>query len=169
MLSDFSAGDAISKLKKLKPYISEDIIKMAYNDILSINFYYDEPFVESIESLEIMEKNILNKITHYINVFEDFGVNDNGLIIAGSLDYLKIVLDYENLNYEMKKDLLELIEEYIDDVEKIYLVSDNNEEIFDNMNLVSLENFFNRLQNYISQELEILPRLDDDEFDKYFY
>ena len=37
------------------------------------------------------------------------------------------------------------------------------------MNLDKLKEFFDRLQNYISQELGIIPLLDDDEFDEMFY
>ncbi len=34
------------------------------------------------------------------------------------------------------------------------------------MNLKNLEEFFDRIQNYISRDLNVLPRLDDDDFDE---
>ena len=66
----------------------------------------------------------------------------------------------------MKNDLFNLISQYIQDVEKIYSSCNEDNDVFENMNLSSLEEFFDRLQNYISHDLEVLPRLDDDDFDE---
>ena len=83
---------------------------------------------------------------------------------------MNIALREENLNPEMKKDL-DLIDSYIEYIEKIYFLCDDNPELFKEMNLDKLKEFFDRLQNYISQELGIIPQLDDDddEFDEMFY
>ena len=65
----------------------------------------------------------------------------------------------------MKKDLLELLSNYVLDVKKIYDLCDDNPKVFEYMNLNSLENKFNRIQDYISQELGISLRLYDSEFE----
>lgn len=167
--SSLSINDVIHKLNKSKPYIPTEIVRNACDDLSSLNFYFDNPISDNtIDSLDNMKNNLLKEINDYIDIFKDFGENDNGLFIAGSLDYIRIVLDnIEDLTFAMKKDLLEFIEDYVSNVEKIYLFSDKDEKIFDNLNLNSLENLFDRLQNFISKDLEILPILDDDEFDIY--
>ena len=107
-----------------------------------------------------------NKIINDIKLFEDFEINYNRVFVLGSLDYLRIVLREENLNIYLKKELFDLISKYIDDVDNIYCLCDRNGELFENMNLSSLEDFFDRIQDYISQEMDIIPRLDDDDFDE---
>ena len=69
----------------------------------------------------------------------------------------------------MKNDLFNLISQYIQDVEKIYSNYNDDNDVFENMNLSSLEEFFDRLQNYINHDLEVLPRLDDDFDESLFY
>ena len=78
-----------------------------------------------------------------MDYFADFGECNNSLIVSGSLDYLSIVLDNETLDGEMKKDLLELLSNYVLDVKKIYEWCDGNCQVFEYMNLNSLENKFN--------------------------
>ena len=107
-----------------------------------------------------------NKIIKNINLFENFEINYNRVFILGSLDYLRIVLREEKLNNYMKNDLFNLISQYVQDVEKIYSSCNEDNNVFENMNLSDLEEFFDRLQNYISHDLEVLPRLDDDDFDE---
>ena len=75
-----------------------------------------------------------------------------------------MVLENETLDLEMKNDLLELLLNYVLDVKKIYDLCDGNPKVFEYMNLNSLENKFNRIQDYISQELGISLRLYDSEF-----
>ena len=106
-----------------------------------------------------------NKINDYIKLFEDFGVSYNSVFILGSLDYLRIVLREEKLNKYLKNDLFEAIAQYTNDVGKIYSLSNNEDVVFENMSLGNLINHFDRLQNYISQDFDVLPRLDDDDFD----
>ena len=97
----------------------------------------------------------------YVDYFADFGECNNSLIVSGSLDYLSMVLEHETLDLEMENDLLELLSNYVLDVKKIYDWCDGNPKVFEYMNLNSLENKFNRIQDYISQELGIFPRLSD--------
>jgi hypothetical protein len=87
------------------------------------------------------------------------------VFILGSLDYLRIVLREEKLNKYLKNDLFKAISQYIRDIEKIYSLCDKDEDVFENMSLNNLINHFDRLQNYISQDLDVIPRLDDDDFD----
>lgn len=108
---------------------------------------------------------LLNKIQNYIDYFTDFGQCNNSIIVSGSLDYLYIVLSKEELNSQMKKDLLNLILQYVIDVKEIYELCDGNSRVFEYLNLNKLEENFDRIQDYVSQELGILPRLDDDEFE----
>ena len=58
-----------------------------------------------------------------------------------------------------------MISNYVLDVEKIYDWCDGNPNIFVYMNLNSLENKFNRIQDYVSQVLNIFPRLTDLEYE----
>ena len=108
---------------------------------------------------------LLNRINKYVEYFADFGQCNNSIIVSGSLDYLSMVLENETLDLEMKKDLLELLSNYVLDVKKIYDWCGGNPKVFEYMNLNSLENKFNRIQDYISQELGISLRLHDLEFE----
>ncbi len=88
------------------------------------------------------------------------------MFILGSLDYLRIVLREENLNKNLKNDLFKAISKYVNDIEKIYSLCNKDNDVFENMSLTDLMNHFDRLQNYISHNLDVLPRLDDDDFDE---
>ena len=96
-------------------------------------------------------KNLLNRIKNYVDYFADFGQCNNSIIVSGSLDYLAMVLENETLDLEMKKEFLELLSNYVIDVEKIYDLCDGNPKVFEYMNLNSLENKFNCIKDYISQ------------------
>lgn len=74
---------------------------------------------------------------------------------------MHIVLSREELNPQMKNDLLDLILQYVTDVKEICELCDGNSQIFENLNLNELEENFDRIQDYVSQ-LGILPRLDDE-------
>ena len=108
---------------------------------------------------------LLNRINDYVDYFTDFGECNNSIIVSGSLDYLSMVLEKESSDLEMKNDLLELLSKYVLDVKKIYDLCDGNPKLFEHMNLNSLEIKFNSIQDYISQELGIFPRLYDSEFE----
>ena len=110
-----------------------------------------------------------NKISKNMKLFENFEIHYNQLLILGSLDYLRIVLMEEKLNDNVKNELFNLISEYIQDVEKIYSICNEDNNVFENMNLNNLEEFFDRIQDYVSQDLKILPRLDVNEFDELMF
>ena len=145
-------------------YINSEIVATAYDDIIRLNFFKNNnPYEITVinENLNDIKEILLNQITGYVDYFADFGECNNSLIVSGSLDYLSIVLEHETLDLEMENDLLELLSNYVLDVKKIYDWCDGNPKVFEYMNLNSLENKFNRIQDYISQELGIFPRLSD--------
>ncbi|SDA70373.1 hypothetical protein [Methanobrevibacter millerae] len=165
---NFTRSDAIQKLQMIKPHIDSEIVRNAYEDIIRLNFFKNKNLYEIVvidENLDNKKEILLNQINAYVNYFSDFGKCNNSIIVSGSLDYLSMVLEKETLDLEMKNDLLELLSNYVSDVKKIYDLSDGNPRVFEYMNLNSLENKFNRIQDYISQELGIFPRLYDSEFE----
>ena len=164
---NISLDSAIEKLGAIKPHISPLIVEESYHDVKDFKLS-SKSVPRKINSVVLKDvKNNLNKkIIKNIRLFENFEINYNQVFILGSLDYLRIVLREEELNDYMKNDLFNLILQYIQDVEKIYSSCNEDNDVFENMNLSSLEEFFDRLQNYISHDLEVLPRLDDDDFDE---
>ena len=163
----FTRGDAIEKLHLIKPHIDSEIVGNAYDDIIKLNLFKNLMVYEIIvinDNLEDRKEILINKIYSYADYFADFGQCNNSLIVSGSLDYLSMVLEKETLDLEMENDLLELLSNYVLDVKKIYDLCGGNPKVFEYMNLNSLENKFNRIQDYISQELGIFPRLADLDF-----
>lgn len=163
----FTRADAIQKLHMIKPHINSEIVGDAYDDIIQLNFFKNNNVYEIIvidDNLEDKKENLLNQINGYVDYFTDFGECNNSIIVSESLDYLSMVLEKETLDLEMENDLLELLSNYVLDIKKIYGWCGGNPKVFEYMNLNSLENKFNRIQDYISQELGIFPRLYDLEF-----
>ena len=160
---NLSRMDAIDKLHNIKPYIDCDIVANAYDDIIGLKLFNNNLYEISVidDNLDNKKEILLNKIIDYVDYFAEFGHCNNSIIVSGSLDYLSIVLENETLDLEMKNDLLEIISNYVLDVKKIYDWCDGNSNVFIYMNLNSLENKFNRIQDYVSEELNIFPRLTD--------
>ena len=160
----FTRDDAIEKLRIIKPHIDCEIVGNAYDDIIELDFFKKSNVYEIIvidDDLDDIKEILLNQINGYVDYFSDFGECNNSLIVSGSLDYLTMVLEKETLDLEMENDLLELLSNYVLDVKKIYDWCGGNPKVFEYMNLNSLENKFDRVQDYISQELGIFPRLSD--------
>ncbi len=164
---NISLDSAIEKLGEIKSHISSQIVEESYHDVRDFKLSSKSvPRRINRVVLNDVKNNLNKKIIKNIRLFENFEINYNQVFILGSLDYLRIVLREEELNNYMKNDLFNLILQYIQDVEKIYSSCNEDNDVFENMNLSSLEEFFDRLQNYISHDLEVLPRLDDDDFDE---
>lgn len=164
-----SLEDAIDRLNELKPYISTDIVKKSFRDIVTYNLTKENYVVEPISESIIQTKNHLkNRIQRYIEYFRDFGECNNGIITAGCLDYLRIVLIEENLNMDLKDDLLRVLGQFLSEIDGIYAFCDGDGEKFADMDLSYLEEFFDKIQDYVSEDLNVLPRIDDDSFEKYF-
>ena len=164
---NISLDTAIEKLGEIKSYISPEIVEKSYYDVKDLKL--TDKFVSRKVRRVVLKdvKNNLNKkIIENITLFENFEINYNRVFILGSLDYLRIVLREEKLNNYMKNDLFNLISQYVQDVEKIYSSCNGDNNVFENMNLSSLEEFFDRLQDYISNDLDVVKRLDDDDFDE---
>lgn len=159
-------NDALNELNRIKPHIPSNIVKTAYNDVKTLKLSSRQTSKNLPKFvLDDIKTNLNNKILDNFRLFEQFDVNYNRVFILGSLDYLRIVLREEKLNKYLKNDLYESISQYIKDIEKIYSLCNEDNVVFENMSLNNLINHFDRLQNYISQDLDILPRLDDDDFD----
>lgn len=159
-------NDAINELNRIKPHIPSNIVETAYNDVKCLKLTSKQTSKNLPKFvLENIKTNLNNKILDNFRLFKQFDVNYNRVFILGSLDYLRIVLREEKLNKYLKNDLYESISQYIKDIEKIYSLCNKDNVVFENMSLNNLINHFDRLQNYISQDLNVLPRLDDDEFD----
>ena len=160
--------DAIEKLQNINPHINSEIVSITYDDIIGLKFFKNNNLYEiSVidDNLDNKKEILLNKINEYIDYFSEFAHCNNSIIVSGTLDYLSLVLENETLSLEMKNDLLEIISNYVLDVKKIYNWCDGNPNVFIYMNLNSLENKFNRIEDYVSQELNIFPRLTDLEYE----
>ena len=68
----------------------------------------------------------------------------------------------------LKDDLLHVLNQFISEVDKIYDFCEGDGEKFADMDLSELEELFNNIQDYVSQDLKVLPRIDDESFEKYF-
>ncbi len=159
-------NDALIKLNNIKPHIPSDIVETAFNDVNGFELPSKQISKNLPTSvLKNIKTNLNNKILDNFKLFEHFDINYNRVFILGSLDYLRIVLREEKLNKYLKNDLYQSIAQYIEDIEKIYSLSNQDNVVFENMSLNNLIEHFDRLQNYISQDLDVLPRLDDDDFD----
>lgn len=158
----------IKRIDEIKPHIPSKVIEESYYDVKEFKLH--EKTIgkkDRILVLKDIKNNLNNKIIKNIKLFENFENNYNKVFILGSLDYLRIVLREEKLNNEeMKTDLFTLISKYIIDVENIYSSCNDDNNVFENINLSNLEELFDRLQNYISHDLNLIPRLDDEEFDE---
>ena len=164
-----SLDEAVDRLNELKPYITKDIVKKSFEDIAKNNLTQDNYIIEPIsESINETKDQLKNKIKSHIEYFRDFGRCNNSIIVAGCLDYLRIVLIEENLNMGLKDDLLHVLNQFISEVDKIYDFCEGDGEKFADMDLSELEELFNNIQDYVSQDLKVLPRIDDESFEKYF-
>ena len=166
---NISRKNTIDELHKIKPYIDSEIVENAYDDIIKLNLFGNHNFYQNIvigDDLNYFKDNLMKKIDCFMEFFTDFGQCNNSIIVSGSLDYLNIVLSKEKLNLQMKNDLLDLCLRYVKNVKEIYDLCGGNSEVFEYMDLNLLEETFDRIQDYVSQELNILPRLDDDKFDE---
>lgn len=166
-----SKADCINEISKRKSHISIDIIKNAYNHLLNyglINERLDDLQIndknemlegpENLKTIKIFLESRINKLMEYFNTLD---VNKNKIFLSGSLDYLLIVLEKENIVNPLKLDLYDFFNKYITNVESIQNIIKPDTNILEKIDLTKLETDFDLLQDYVSQELEIFPRLDD--------
>lgn len=178
--------ECIKRISIRKPDIPKNIIEEVYD--YSINFGLmkgpeiesseDDDYSRNIEALSETEKNLeepenLKILQHFVETrinelmtyFSDLSVNRNNTIILGSLDYLLLVLEKETVDNSMKMDLLNFLNKYVMQIESIHNMIKHSPYVLENMDLAQIENDFDLLQDYVSQELEIVPRLDDENID----
>lgn len=164
---DFSLDDALTTLNRIKPHINSSIVERAYQEI--INLPADVDIVCPISSsgyLENLKSALLDKILLSISIFEKFELSHNSKFIVLSLNYLKNVLINETLKDNLKNDLFGFISRYLSKIDEIQVMSNDDGVILKNMNLNKIEEFFNRLENYIGHELNILSGFSEyQEFD----
>lgn len=163
---NFSLEYSINQLSKLKPHIPLNVVKDAYYEIKDFNLFDNDIKTILNVNLDAIKEDVHNKVMYHMELFKKFNLSNNQIIVLGSLDYIRIVLREENLNYDMKFDMLSLFEDYVNYIEKIYGYCKGNTEIFETLDLTDLDDFFDRLQNFVSQELDLIPRLDSDDFDE---
>ena len=164
--SNFSNEALINKVSSIKPYIGKNIINNALIDISTININKDILTNTHLHYNINLKNEVSNELIEFISLFEKLDINRNNIIILGSLDYLRIVLREEKLDKNMEFDLIQLIKKYILSVKEIYDKIINNLIIIESSDISDIESEFDRLQDYISEELNIFPRLDSDDLDE---
>jgi len=75
---------------------------------------------------------------------------------------MQVIIKQEHLKPSYKRDLLKFIDFYIKQIE-LNLKLQLNEKI-DALDLNLIEKLFNQFQDYVNQELNIISRVDDEEF-----
>lgn len=96
-----------------------------------------------------------------MDIFENFTISSNRLFILDSLDYFRIVFDKEKLDNESKKELLKRFYEYSEKIEINYFKNYYKTDDFVYLDLGNLKKDFNNLEEYVSDELKILPKFDE--------
>lgn len=153
----------ISLISSLKQHIPRDIIKDAYVSIKDFGLCKRD--IEcSKEKIDKMEFEAISKIKDLTTCFEEYEGSNNKIIVLGSIDYMRIALRESDLNLRDKYELLLFIRRYLSIVEKLSLEVRPDQLI--NLNLDDLEELFDQFQDYVSGELNIIKRIDDDEFDE---
>lgn len=164
----FSLEDAIKTLSEIKPHIDSAIVKRAYLDVCGYSSSQDFILQEkSDEALKSNKNELSHRILNSIASFAQFNTNSNARFILRSLNYLKEVLRKETLDKNIKCDLLELIIRYVSEIDRLYLLINNNDAVLENINLNDVEVLFNRLESYVACELNIDIKLGS-EFELYY-
>lgn len=109
---------------------------------------------------------IYSYIKELIDYLETEDVNRNSAFLLGSLDYCLIALEQENLDDPVKKDILfTQIQSYSTKVMEIIDLISNKPDILIYLDIKEFQERFEYLQDIISNELKVIPRLDDENFD----
>jgi hypothetical protein len=112
----------------------------------------------------IFRSEINNKIGELSEYFESFEGSRNKIIVLGSIDYMRIALREANLTMDDEYELIMFIRRYLSAVEEIS--TQNSPDEFRELDLDYLEEFFDQFQKYVSEELKIIKKIDDDDFDE---
>ena len=106
--------------------------------------------------------NEITKITEYVDPLK---ICRNHTLILGSLEYIRITFQKQNLSLSEKKDLLDLVNMYIQTIFEFLEKFEKSSVNFEDMNLELVEKIFNQIQNYVSNEKNVILRSDDENFD----
>ena len=150
--------ECVTLIQSIKQHIPSNIIKDAYYNILKFNLYQNT-FSISKENVENLEFELLFKIKNFTDHFEEYEGSRNKIIVLGSIDYMRITIRESHLNLLDKYELLMFIKRYIEIIGRISEF--DCDELID-LNLDSLEELFDQFQDYVSEELKIIKRIDDD-------
>jgi hypothetical protein len=149
-------------LNELKPDIPLKIKLDAFDNIKKFNILFNiEKVFSTYETIEYKNR-LKRKIQEIQKEVDTLKVCRNQTLILGSLEYMQVIIKQEHLKPSYKRDLLKFIDFYIKQIE-LNLKLQLNEKI-DALDLNLIEKLFNQFQDYVNQELNIISRVDDEEF-----
>ncbi len=145
----------------IKPHLPKNVVENSINKITEYHLIENHLIKQKIEP---DKKIVMDKLDGLMSIFKNFEVCSNQTIIMGSIDYFKIALKRENLNEPKKTELMNVIYDYGEFIENFYFENYYMSDDFSNFDLTSVNDRFDKLQDYIS-DLKILPRLYDEDVD----
>lgn len=141
------------------------IIAQSYDNLTNYNLF--DKFASA--DTELNKDILTDKINGLKSIFEHFEICYNQTLILGSLEYLKMALRKENLNKNEKAKLINAIWEYAEYIEEYYFKSSKLSDDFAYHDLNHLNDRFDSLQDYISKDLKIIPKLYDEDVDLTYF
>jgi len=160
---NLGADECVYLIHSLKQHLSSEIIKDAYYSVLNYNLYNKNSNITKSEIISLSNE-INNDISQLTEHFEAFEGSRNKIIVLGSVDYMRIALREANLNMVDEYDLMIFVQRYLVAIEQISTKYSPDE--FIELDLKYLEEFFDQFQKYVSEELKIIKKIDDDDFDE---
>ena len=164
-LKTITKTKALDVLIFIKPHLSQRTIEDSYNRIIEFDLFNRLSLKNDIAEMKIKKAIIFDKITGLNNIFEKQDICSNQTLILGSLEYLKLSLEKENLNENDKNKLLEQVYQYCEDIEYNYFKNYNELNNFEYINLKKIDEEFEELQEDISEKYQIIPKLYDETVD----
>ena len=143
----------------LKPHLPKQVIKTSFEKINDFGLH--TPFQLKNRPDFLSKEIVVDKLNGLIAIFENFENCSNRMLLLGSMDYFRLSLKRENLEYHQKNELLNVVYDYGEYLEKYYFINYSITDDFPYHDLTPIDTKFNELQYYIS-DLGILPRLYDD-------
>lgn len=155
-------NECVTLIQSIKQHIPSKIIKEAYGNVISFKLYEKNLSITKKE-VERMEHETIDEIKRLDKYFDEYEISRNLIIVQGTIDYMRIAIRESNLNLDDKYELLVFIKRYLAIIEKIS-VEIKPDKLIDS-NLSYLEELFDQFQDYVGEELKIIKRIDDDDFD----
>jgi uncharacterized protein YwgA len=149
-----------------KKSFDEILEKFSSYSLYELKNHVYKGHIRSEDENERLKSQLMIDIMDLISFFRSVESSNNSLLARGSLDYCSIALRKEQLKDKVKKDfLLGSISSYLEEVVKMNQLVRDDSHLLKQLNLEYLREKFDLLQELISKELKILPRLDDDDID----